>query len=64
MQRKVIDVDCVIEVHDARIPFSGRNTTFKVGFKQYLKVKYLISLSYPKNVKNNKKKKILMKSFS
>lgn len=29
MQRKVIDVDCVIEVHDARIPFSGRNTTFK-----------------------------------
>lgn len=29
MQRKVIDVDLVIEVHDARIPFSGRNTTFK-----------------------------------
>jgi len=29
MQRKVIDVDCVIEVHDARLPFSGRNTTFK-----------------------------------
>jgi len=29
MQRKIADVDCVIEVHDARIPFSGRNTTFK-----------------------------------
>jgi len=29
MQRKIGDVDCVIEVHDARIPFSGRNTTFK-----------------------------------
>eukprot|EP00088_Acartia_fossae_P019649 TRINITY_DN21480_c0_g1_i4.p1 TRINITY_DN21480_c0_g1~~TRINITY_DN21480_c0_g1_i4.p1 ORF type:complete len:331 (+),score=37.08 TRINITY_DN21480_c0_g1_i4:60-1052(+) len=29
MQRKVTDVDCVIEVHDSRIPLSGRNTTFK-----------------------------------
>lgn len=27
MQRKMADVDCVIEVHDARIPFSGRNPT-------------------------------------
>lgn len=29
MQRKLKDVDCVIEVHDARIPLSGRNTTFQ-----------------------------------
>jgi len=29
MQRKIRDVDCVIEVHDARIPFSGRNLTFR-----------------------------------
>jgi len=29
MQRKMRDVDCVIEVHDARIPFSGRNLTFR-----------------------------------
>lgn len=29
MQRRLTDVDCVIEVHDARIPLSGRNTTFK-----------------------------------
>ncbi|XP_023339426.1 mitochondrial GTPase 1 [Eurytemora carolleeae] len=29
MQRRILDMDCVIEVHDARIPFSGRNTTFK-----------------------------------
>merc|ERR1719192_818055 len=27
--RKIRDVDCVIEVHDARIPFSGRNLTFR-----------------------------------
>jgi len=29
MQRRITNVDCVIEVHDARIPLSGRNTTFK-----------------------------------
>lgn len=28
MQRKLNNVDCVIEVHDARIPFSGRNPVF------------------------------------
>ncbi|XP_019764605.1 mitochondrial GTPase 1 [Dendroctonus ponderosae] len=29
MQQKLRSVDCVIEVHDARIPLSGRNTDFK-----------------------------------
>lgn len=29
MQRKLKLVDCVIEVHDARIPYSGRNIEFK-----------------------------------
>ncbi|XP_077285969.1 mitochondrial GTPase 1 [Arctopsyche grandis] len=29
MQQKLIQVDCIIEVHDARIPFSGRNPLFK-----------------------------------
>merc|ERR1711935_812409 len=29
LQRKIRDVDCVIEVHDARLPFSGRNPTLK-----------------------------------
>lgn len=28
MQRKLNTVDCVIEVHDARLPFSGRNPIF------------------------------------
>lgn len=28
MQRKLKSVDCVIEVHDARIPFTGRNPMF------------------------------------
>ncbi|XP_018318692.1 mitochondrial GTPase 1 [Agrilus planipennis] len=29
MQQKLKMVDCIIEVHDARIPFTGRNTNFK-----------------------------------
>lgn len=29
MQHKLRSVDCVVEVHDARIPFSGRNSDFK-----------------------------------
>lgn len=29
VQHKVRSVDCIIEVHDARIPLSGRNTNFK-----------------------------------
>ncbi|KAG5884654.1 hypothetical protein JTB14_005398 [Gonioctena quinquepunctata] len=29
MQQKLRSVDCLIEVHDARIPISGRNTDFK-----------------------------------
>ncbi|XP_060535688.1 mitochondrial GTPase 1 [Cylas formicarius] len=29
MQQKLRSVDCVIEVHDARIPISGRNSDFK-----------------------------------
>jgi len=29
IQRRMADVDCVLEVHDARIPLSGRNITFR-----------------------------------
>ncbi|XP_055536511.1 mitochondrial GTPase 1 [Wyeomyia smithii] len=29
MQQKLKEVDCVIEVHDARIPLSGRNSEFR-----------------------------------
>lgn len=29
MQQKVKSIDCIIEVHDARIPFSGRNPEFQ-----------------------------------
>jgi len=29
MQRRMRDVDCVLEIHEARIPLSGRNLTFR-----------------------------------
>ncbi|KAJ2938533.1 hypothetical protein O0L34_g13030 [Tuta absoluta] len=41
MQRKLNSVDCVIEVHDARIPFSGRNNVFNntlIGAKPHILV--------------------------
>ena len=33
IQRRMADVDCVIEVHDARIPLSGRNLNFSRNLK-------------------------------
>ncbi|XP_023019929.1 mitochondrial GTPase 1 [Leptinotarsa decemlineata] len=41
MQQKLRSVDCIIEVHDARIPISGRNTDFKYtisGIKPHILV--------------------------
>lgn len=48
MQQKLKQVDCVIEVHDARIPLSGRNSEFK----------YTISGVKPHILVLNKKDKI------
>ncbi|KAM4704474.1 mitochondrial ribosome-associated GTPase 1 [Rhinophrynus dorsalis] len=38
MKAKLRDVDCIVEVHDARIPLSGRNPIFKenLGIKPHL----------------------------
>ncbi|EFA06687.1 mitochondrial GTPase 1 [Tribolium castaneum] len=41
MQHKLRSIDCIIEVHDARIPISGRNTDFKYtisGIKPHILV--------------------------
>jgi ribosome biogenesis GTP-binding protein YlqF len=41
MQHKLRSVDCIIEVHDARIPISGRNSDFKYtvsGIKPHILV--------------------------
>lgn len=47
MQQKLRSVDCIIEVHDARIPLSGRNTDFKYtisGIKPHILVLNKIDL--------------------
>ncbi|KAF2900374.1 hypothetical protein ILUMI_05797 [Ignelater luminosus] len=47
MQNKLKSVDCIIEVHDARIPFSGRNTEFKYkisGIKPHILVMNKVDL--------------------
>lgn len=50
MQNKLRSVDCVIEVHDARIPLSGRNTDFKYtirGVKPHILVLNKVDLIRP-----------------
>ncbi|XP_041969764.1 mitochondrial GTPase 1 [Aricia agestis] len=61
MQRKLKSVDCVIEVHDARIPFSGRNPIFTstlTGAKPHILVfnkKDLSNRSYIPRIKDQLK---------
>lgn len=48
MQQKLKMVDCVIEVHDSRIPYSGRNTDFKhavTGLRPHILVLNKLDLS-------------------
>ncbi|GBP78953.1 Mitochondrial GTPase 1 [Eumeta japonica] len=50
MQRILTSVDCVIEVHDARIPFSGRNPIFTntlIGAKPHILVLNKRDLTIP-----------------
>lgn len=50
MQRKLKSVDCVIEVHDARIPFTGRNPIFAntlIGNKPHILVLNKKDLTIP-----------------
>lgn len=56
MQRKLKGVDCVIEVHDARIPLSGRNPLFekRLGvstLKPHILVMNKIDLADPRHKK-------------
>ncbi|KAB0804042.1 hypothetical protein PPYR_01012 [Photinus pyralis] len=51
MQTKLRTVDCIIEVHDARIPLSGRNTDFKYkvsGIKPHILVMNKVDQIDPK----------------
>lgn len=64
MQQKLKLVDCIIEVHDARIPLSGRNTDFKYtvsGLKPHILIlnkKDLIDKSVIPSIAENVKKEV------
>lgn len=61
MEQKLKDVDCVIEVHDARIPLSGRNPNFQLtvlGMKPHILVLNKKDLTYH-GKKNLIKEKII-----
>ncbi|KNC21398.1 hypothetical protein FF38_12590 [Lucilia cuprina] len=55
MQQKLKSVDCILEVHDARIPFSGRNPEFQQtiagGVKPHILVLNKKDLISPKDQK-------------
>ncbi len=63
METKLKAVDCVLEVHDARIPMSGRNPTLTSSFvasKPYILVlnkSDLIPSKYQSTIKSALKKK-------
>nr|CAH7744156.1 unnamed protein product [Callosobruchus chinensis] len=61
MQHKLRSVDCIIEVHDARIPISGRNSDFKYTISGGTKPHILIlnkSDLIEKNLQDRIKKKL------
>lgn len=59
MQQKLKLVDCVIEVHDSRIPFSGRNRDFKhtvTGVRPHILVLNKKDISDPSTFKQTAEK--------
>ncbi|KAK9720382.1 50S ribosome-binding GTPase [Popillia japonica] len=59
MQNKLKSVDCIIEVHDARIPLSGRNAEFKYtlsGIKPHILVLNKVDLIPRKYIPQIKEK--------
>jgi len=64
IQRRMANVDCVLEVHDARIPLSGRNLTFREtvnGGRPHILILNKQDL-VPQEEKDNIKKKIMASS--
>ena len=53
MERKLKDIDCIIEVHDARIPMSGRNPKFgdTINLRPHMLVLNKMDLVDPKHNK-------------
>jgi ribosome biogenesis GTPase A len=53
MRRALLETDCVIEVHDARIPVSGRNVNFRrdiTGNRPHMLVLNKKDLIFPKHM--------------
>ena len=64
IQRRMANVDCVLEVHDARIPLSGRNVTFREtvnGARPHILVLNKQDL-FPEEEKETLKQKIMTSS--
>lgn len=66
MKRALLETDCVIEVHDARIPYSGRNVKLGkdlVGAKPHILVLNKKDLVFEKSSKNNKQQQDFKESI-
>ena len=62
MQHTLVKTDCVIEVHDARIPLSGRNITFRnniTGNRPHILVLNKQDLAFGSSKPKNKQNKSL-----
>jgi len=61
IQRRMADVDCVLEVHDARVPFSGRNLTFRENLNKSRPHILLLNKQdlFPESEKDKVKKELL-----
>ncbi|KAK7109914.1 hypothetical protein V1264_013871 [Littorina saxatilis] len=55
MQARLKDIDCVIEIHDARIPFSGRDTQFRT----FIQLRPHILLLNKADLADSKKSQVL-----
>ena len=57
MQAKLRSIDCVLELHDARIPFSGRNPLF---FQQMVGIKpHILILNKSDLIRSKEKSRIM-----
>ncbi|CAL1544970.1 unnamed protein product [Lymnaea stagnalis] len=60
IQAKLQKVDCIIEIHDARVPFSGRNNRFRDIIKMRPHILLLNKIDLTDLQDNNKKREKIM----
>ena len=66
IQRRMADVDCVLEVHDARIPISGRNVAFRENLNKSRPHLLILNKQdmFPEEEKERVKRRLLDDSVS